>query len=190
MNERRNAKVKMTFLKTVFLIAAVLIVGSGSAVAQESLRELTTSYGYDWLAGRWVAKTNEGVEIQLIYKWELNGHLMTVELKMGEYVLRGMIFYVADQEKVTQVSVNNRGGRAKTIWDGREDGSLIAMSERVNAEGQVQKSAAVYSNLDAKTIKVAIYGLNEDGRLNDEPWFTTEFKRKADKKKEKSADKK
>ena len=187
MNERTTAKVKASLSKTVFLMTVILVVLSSSAVAQQSLRDLTTEFGYDWLAGRWTTTTNEGVEIQLIYKWELNGHLMTVDLKMGEYASRGMIFNVPDQEKVTQVSVDSRGGRSKATWDGREDGSLISKSERVNAEGEVQKSAAVYSKVDARTIKIALYGRNEDGELNDEPWFTTEFKRKAEKKKEKPA---
>ena len=187
MNERRNVKIRASVLKTVFLMTAILIVLSSSAVAQQSLRDLTEEFGYDWLAGRWTTTTNEGVEIQLIYKWELNGHLMTVDFKMGEYASRGMIFNMPDQEKATQVSVDNRGGRSKATWDGREDGTLVTKSERVNAKGEVQKSAAVYSKVDAKTIKIALYGLNEDGELNDEAWFTTEFKRRADKKKEKPA---
>jgi hypothetical protein len=187
MNERTTAKVKASLSKTLFLMTAVLIVLSSSAAAQQSLRELVTDFGYDWLAGRWTTTTDEGAVIQLNYKWELNGHLMTVDFKMGEYASRGMIFSVPDQEQATQVSVDNRGGRSKATWDGREDGTLVSKSERVNADGEVQKSAAVYSKVDAKTIKIALYGLNEDGELNDEAWFTTEFKRKADKKKEKPA---
>lgn len=187
MKEKTTAKVKVSLSKTMFLVTAILIIWSNSTAAQQSLRDLTTEFGYDWLAGRWTTTTNEGAVIQLVYKWELNGHLMTVDFKMGEYASRGMIFSVPDQQKATQVSVDNRGGRSKSTWDGREDGSLISKSERVNAEGEVQKSAAVYSKVDAKTIKIALYGLNEDGELNDEPWFTTEFKRQAVKKKGKLA---
>ena len=187
MNERTTAKVKVSLSKTAFLVTAILIIWSSSAVAQQSLRDLTTEFGYDWLAGRWTTTTNEGAVIQLTYKWELNGHLLAVDFKMGEYASRGMIFSKPDQEKATQVSVDNKGGRSKATWEAREDGTLVSKSERVNAEGEVQKSAAVYSKVDARTIKIALYGLNEGGELNDEPWFTTEFKRKADKKKEKPA---
>ena len=182
MKEKTTAKVKVSLLKTVFLVTAILVIWSSSAAAQQSLRDLTTEFGYDWLAGRWTATTGEGSTIQLVYKWELNGHLLTVDFKMGEYASRGMIFNVPNEVKVTQVSVDNRGGRSKSTWDGREDGTLISKSERVNAEGEVQKSATVYSKVDAKTIKIALYGLDENGELNDEPWFTTEFKRQADKK--------
>lgn len=187
MNERTTAKVKVSLSKTLFLMTAILTVLSSPAVAQQSLRDLTTEFGYDWLAGRWTTTTNEGVEIQLIYKWELNGHLLTVDFKMGEYASRGMIFNVPDQEKATQVSIDNRGGRSKATWQARDDGTLVSKSEHVDVEGNVRKGAAIYTKVDAKTIKIALYGLNEDGELNDEPWFTTEFKRQADKKKEKPA---
>lgn len=178
MNERRTAKVSLG--KTVFLVTAILIIWSGSAVAQQSFRDLAKEYGCDWLAGRWTATTDDGTEIQLVYKWELDGHLLTVDLKMGEFASRGMMFFVPGEEKVIQVSVDNRGGRSKGTWEA-QDGKLISKSERVDAEGNVQKSATVYSKVDAKTIKIALYGLDLDGELNDESWFTMDFKRKAGK---------
>lgn len=179
MNEQRTAKVSLG--KTVFLVTAILIIWSGSAVAQQSFRDLAKEYGYDWLAGRWTATTDDGTEIQLVYKWELDGHLLTVDLKMGEFASRGMMFFVPGEEKVIQVSVDNRGGRSKGTWEA-QDGKLISKSERVDAEGNVQKSATVYSKVDAKTIKIALYGLDQDGELNDESWFTMDIKRKTGKK--------
>jgi len=178
MNERRTAKVSLR--KTVFLVTAVLVIWAGSAAAQQSLRDIAKEYGCDWLVGRWTATTDDGTEIQLVYKWELDGHLITVDLKMGEYASRGMIFYVPGEEKATAVSVDNRGGRSKGTWEA-QDGKLVSKSERVDAEGNVQKSATVYSKVDAKTIKIALYGLDQDGELNDESWFTMDFKRKAGK---------
>ena len=180
MNERKTAKAKVSLSKTVFLVTAILIIWSGSAAAQQSLRDVAKEYGSDWLAGRWTATTDDGTTILLVYKWELDGHLMTADFKMGEYASRGMIFYVPGEEKATQVSVDNRGGRSKGTWEA-QDGKLVSKSERVDAEGNVQKSAAVYSKVDAKTIKIALYGLDQDGELNDEPWFTMDFNRKAGK---------
>jgi len=51
VNERRAAKV--SFGKTVLWAAAILIIWSGSAVAQQSFRDLAKEYGVDWLAGQW-----------------------------------------------------------------------------------------------------------------------------------------
>ena len=180
MNERRTAKVKASLSKTVFLVTAILIICSGLAVAQQSLRDLVKEFGSDWLVGRWTAKTDDGPTVLLVYKWELNGHLLTADLKMGEYASRGMIFYVPGKEKVVQVGVDNRGGRTKGTWEAQDD-KLVSKSEYVDAEGNVRKSATVHTEVDAKTIKIALYGLVQDGELADEPWFTMDFKREAGK---------
>jgi len=162
--------------KIVLWAMAILFVLAGSSVAQQSFRDLAREYGADWVVGRWAATTDDGTEIQVVYSWELEGHLLTVELKMGEYVSRGMIFFIPAEEKVIQISVDNRGGRSKGTWE-EQDGKLVSTSERVDAEGNVQKSAVVYSKVDAKTIKIALYGLDQDDELNDEPWGSLDFKR-------------
>ena len=178
VNERRTAKVSLE--KAVLLATAILIIWNGPAVAQQNLRDLAKEYGADWLAGRWTATTDDGTEIRLVYRWELEGHLLGVDFKMGDYTSRGMIFYVPDEEKATAVSVDNRGGSSKGTWE-VQDARLVSKSERVDAEGNVQKSGAVYSKVDAKTIKIALYGLNQYGELNDEPWGSMDFKRQAGK---------
>jgi len=174
VNERRTAKV--SFGKTVLWATAILVIWSGSTVAQQSLRDIAKEYGTDWLAGRWTATTDDGTEIQLVYRWELEGHLVTVDLKMGEYASRGMIFYVPGEVKATAVSVDNRGGRSKGTWE-EQDGKLVSKSENIDAEGNVQKSAAVFSKVDAKTIKIELYGLDQYDELNDESWGSLDFKR-------------
>jgi hypothetical protein len=178
MNKQQTAKVSMG--KVVLWVTAILVIWSGSAVAQQSLRDIAKEYGADWLAGRWTATTDDGTEIQLVYKWELDGHLVTVDFKMGEFASRGMIFYVPGEVKATAVSVDNRGGRSKGTWE-EQDGKLVSKSERIDADGNVQKSAGVYTKVDAKTIKIALYGVDQDGELNDESWFTIDFKRQVKK---------
>lgn len=184
MNNQRTAKVTMNLGKAMLLGTAILVILTGSAMAQQSLRDLAKEYGCDWLAGRWTATTDDGTNILLVYKWELDGHLLTVDFKMGSYASRGMIFYPPGGEKAVEVSVSNRGGRSKGTWEVDADGRLFSKKEYVDAEGQVRKSGSLYSKVDSQTIKVALYGLNEYGDLNDDPWFTTDFKRKAEKKTE------
>jgi len=183
MNKQRTAKVSLG--KTVLWAMAILFIWAGSAVAQQSFRDLAREYGADWLVGRWAATTDDGTEIQLVYRWELDGHLLTVDIKMGEYASRGMIFYVPGEEKATAVSVDNRGGRTKGTWE-VQDGKLVSKSERIDAEGKVQKSAAVYKKVDAKTINIALYGLDEDGELNDESWGSLDFNRQVRKTRKKT----
>ncbi len=174
MNKQRTAKLSMG--KAALLAMTVLIILSGSAMAQQSFRDIAKEYGTDWLAGRWSATTDDGTEILLVYRWVLDGHAIVVDMKMGEYASHGMIYYVPDDEKATAISVDNRGGRAKGTWVAQDD-KLISKTERIDAEGNAQKSGAVYSKVDNKTIKIALYGLNDYDELSDEPWFTMDFKR-------------
>jgi len=176
MNKQQNAKLNMA--KTALLALAVLIILSGSAMAQQSLRDLTQEYGGGWLIGRWAATTNDGTEITLVYRWILDGHAIIVDMKMGEYASHSMIYYVPDDEKATAISVDNQGGRAKGTWVAQDD-KLISKTERIDADGNAQKSGAVYSKVDNKTIKIALYGLNDYDELSDEPWFSMDFKRQA-----------
>ncbi|MCP4257415.1 MAG: hypothetical protein GY774_07780 [Planctomycetes bacterium] len=176
MKKQRNVKVNLA--QTALLVMAVLIICSGSAMAQQSLRDLAQEYGTDWLAGRWTATTDDGTEILLVYRWVLDGHAIVVDFKMGEYASHGMIYYVPDDENATAFSVDNRGGRAKGTWQAQGD-KLVAKNERIDADGNVQKSGAVYSKVDNKTIKITLYGLDQYDELNDEPMFTMDFKRQA-----------
>ncbi|MBW7991463.1 MAG: hypothetical protein FVQ84_15825 [Planctomycetes bacterium] len=176
MNKQRTAKVSLP--KTAILVMAVLIILSGSAMAQQSLRDLAQESGTDWLAGRWAATTDDGTEITLMYRWVIDGHAIIVDMKMGEYASHGMIYYVPDDDKATAISVDNRGGRAKGTWQAQGD-KLVSKSERIDAEGNVRKSGAVYSKVDNKTIKIALYGLNDYDELSDEPRFSIDFKRQA-----------
>jgi hypothetical protein len=41
--------------------------------------------------------------------------------------------------------------------------------------------------VDAKTIKTALYGLNQYDELSDEPWFTMDYKRQVRKTKKPAA---
>jgi hypothetical protein len=185
MNKQRNTKIKV--VKTALLLAAVLIICSGPATAQPSLRNLAQEYGTDWLAGQWKTTTDDGTEILLSYRWVCDGHAVVVDFRMGEYISHGMIYYVPDDEQATSISVDNKGGRAKGTWKIQQD-KLVSKSEMITAEGEVRKSGVVYSKVDDKTMKVTVYGLDEYGDLNYEPWFTSQFKRQA-KKTKKPADK-
>ncbi len=88
MNRPKISKPRNTFLA----VAAVLVILAAGASAQQKLGDLVTEGGFDWIAGKWVAETDEGQELQIIYKWELDKHLVTVHLKWPNYEYRGLIF--------------------------------------------------------------------------------------------------
>jgi len=185
MNQGKTAKLHMSLKNTLLAIAAVLVVLTVGAGAQQSLGDLVTMSGFEWLIGEWTATTDQGGEIHSFYKWGLNKNLITLGFKMGEFEGRGMIYYVPAEDKVVQVGVDNRGGIAKGVWDADGD-KAVARLEYTPAEGEIRRMASVHSKVDAETMKVEFYTMDSDGRLSEEPLGTLQYKRQkkqADKKK-------
>ena len=176
MNQPKTAGMSVTLTRTFLLLATGLLIWTSAAVAQEKLGDLVEEAGFNWMIGRWTATTDDGQEIEMTYKWGLDRYLATVDFKMGEYAYRGMIFYVPNEQKVVEVGVDNRGGTAKGTWD-MEGEKAISKSERTQADGETMNSAMLHSKVDAETMKVAVYQIQETGEQADEPWATLQFKR-------------
>jgi len=167
---------KTTITRTFLLFAAGLVIWTSAAAAQEKLGDLVEEAGFNWMIGRWTATTDDGQEIEMVYRWGLDRYMVTADFKMGEYAYRGMIFYVPAEEKVVEVGVDNRGGTAKGTWeiDGEK---AISKSNRTQANGETVKAAMIHSKVNGKTMKVAVYQIEANGEQADEPWATLEFKR-------------
>jgi len=187
MNKPKNARAQMSLRKTLLAVAILLVVWTTQAAAQQSLADIVKEYGFDWLIGKWIATTDEGEKVQAIYKWELDKHLVTIDLKWPDYEHRGMIFYVPAADEVVQIGVDNKGGSWKGTWDAEENKGILKI-ENTKATGETQKMAIIYSKVDAKTMKTELYGLRESGELEDKPRGSLEYKHKAIKT-EKAADK-
>jgi hypothetical protein len=50
-------------------------------------------------------------------------------------------------------------------------------SEHTGESGEISLMEFVYSKVDADTMKTELYGLNENGALDNNPGMTLEFKR-------------
>ena len=188
MNQLRTTGSNMS-LRTTFLAltAGLVILTSVAAAQEEKLSELVAEAGLDWMIGRWTAVTDEGQELQMLYKWELNKHLVSMSFKMGEFEGRGMIFYSVSENNVVQVGVDNRGGSNKGIWYPEAD-KAIAKLDYTQANGDTGKIGIVHSKVDAKTMKVAWHGVEESGELSEEPFGTLEYKRQKKQTRKKAAD--
>jgi len=180
MNEQRTGEVKMSLKKATLWAAAILVIWGGSALGQQSLGDLAKGEGFGWIAGRWTATIDDGQTIDLIYKWELDGHLASMDFKMGEYAYKAMIFYDATESKVVEVGVDSKGGQSKGSWD-VEGENLVSTTNKRDNEGKTQKIAIVHTKGRGRTMKVEVYSVDEYGSRAAEPWTTVEFKRKAPK---------
>jgi len=176
MNQPKTAGTSITLTRFFLVLAAGLVIWTSAATAQEKLGDLVEEAGFNWMIGRWTATTDDGQEIEMIYRWGLDKYMATVDFKMGEYAYRGMIFYVPNEQKVVEIGVDNRGGTAKGTWD-MEGEKAISKSERTQADGETMRTAMLNSKVNDKTMKVAVYRVEANGEQADEPWATLEFKR-------------
>ena len=164
-------------LRNIFLFAAaVIFITTSGASAQQKLGDLVSEGGFDWLIGSWEATSDEGDKIQLVYKWELEKHLITMLLKWPGSEFRAMIFYKPAEDQVVQVTVDNKGGTGKGIWE--PDGNRAVLKhEHTSADWQTTKMGIAHSKVDNNTMKWEIHEMYSSGELSDYPNFTLELKR-------------
>ena len=187
MNRAKTAKIQTVLRNTILAGAAIVVILTVGAGGQQSLGELVTMGGFEWLIGEWKATTDQGVEVRSYYKWELNKNLISMGFKMGEFEGRGMIYLNPVDYKVYQVGVDNRGGIAKGEWDADGD-KAVARLEYTPPGGEKRRMASVHSKVDAETMKVEFYDMDSDGWLSDEPRGTLEYKRQKKQTKKKQDD--
>ena len=172
MNRPKTLKLRKTFLA----VASILVILAAGARAQQKLGDLVTEGGFDWMIGKWAATTDQGDKIDIVYKWELDKHMISVHLKWPGYEYRGMIFYVPTEEKIVQIGVDNQGGSGKGTWDA-DGNKAVHKYEHTGADGQTNKMGMTHSKVDADTMKVEVYEVYSSGELSDYPSFTVEYKR-------------
>ena len=184
MNRTRIHTVLKSAILAGLAIFVILTVGAGG---QESLGDMVTMGGFEWLVGDWKAKADEGGEVRSFYKWGLNKHVLTMGFKMGDFEGRGMIYYDPADYKVHQVGVDNKGGVAKGTWDADGD-KAVARLEYTPPDGQLVRMASVHSKVDIDTMEVEFYNMDEDGWLEDEPRAKLKYKRQKKQTKKKQKD--
>ena len=188
MKQPKTETVVMSLKKILPMLAAVLVMLTTGAKAQQSLGDIVKEYGFDWIAGRWTATTEEGNKIQVVYNWQCDKHLVTINLRWPDYEHRGMLFYAPDKNEVVQIGVDNKGSTWQGTWDVDGDKARVRI-EQTKADGQTQRMAIVYSKVDARTMKTDVYAVDETGKLTGEPRATLQYTRKAVKGEKKAADK-
>ncbi|MBL7154169.1 MAG: hypothetical protein ISS79_10660 [Phycisphaerae bacterium] len=146
--------------------------------AYTALSGLVDTGGFDWIIGNWVTATYEGQSFDVAYKWGMGKNLINMTSKGGEHEGLGMIFYAPEEGRVMHFGVDNQGGVTKGIWDADGD-KLVATLDFATLGGNSNKIAIVHTNIDAETINVAFYGVDESGGRSAEPWASLEYKRRA-----------
>lgn len=161
---------------TILAMAAILIIATTGANAQQKLGDLVAEGGFDWIIGNWVATSDQGDKIELVYKWELDKNMVSMLLKWPDNEYRAMIFYKPTEDKIVQVTVDNKGGTGNGTWE--QDGNKAVLKhEHTGSDWQTSKMGFVHSKVDENTMKWDIYELYSSGELADYSNYTIEFKR-------------
>ncbi|MEN6335426.1 MAG: hypothetical protein ABFE01_14340 [Phycisphaerales bacterium] len=164
--------------RSVFLVVVgALALCAGTASSQQTLGSFVTDGGYDWIIGRWVAADDEN-KPEITYKWVLDKHAALMEVKMGEFKLRGIVMLSPETGEVTEVAADNRGGTWKGDWTD-DSGDLVYRLQQTDANGEVNKAEVVHSKVDADTITVALYGVDGSGARNSEAMSKVTYKRQS-----------
>ena len=176
MNQLRTARVPVSLRKTLLALTILVLVCGTQAAAQQSLGELVAESGFEWMGGKWLAETDDGQELQLVFKWELDKHVISVHFKGPEFEYRGIILYKAVEELVVQVGADDQGGSTRGTWEPDGDRAILK-HERTGVYGETNRMGIAQSKVDDNTMKWEIYELYSDGELGAAPNFTIEFKR-------------
>jgi hypothetical protein len=99
-----------------------------------------------------------------------------MRLKFSDNEYRAMIFYKPTEDQVVQITVDNKGGTGKGIWEPDGDKAVLK-HEHTDSNWQTNKMGFAHSKVDKNTLKWEIHEIYSDGELSDYPNFTVEFKR-------------
>jgi len=172
MNQVKSANPK----NIVLVVVAILIIATTDANAQQKLGDFVSEGGFDWMIGKWEATGNEGDKIELVYKWELDKHMVSMLLKWPNNEYQAMIFYKPTEDKIVQITVDNKGGTGNGTWE--PDGNkAILKHEHTGSDWQTNKMGFVHSKIDEDTMKWEVHELYSSGELADYSSFTIEFQR-------------
>jgi hypothetical protein len=158
------------------LVAMMLLVALGTtAIGQESLKDIVEQEGLAWMVGQWKASMDDGQEILLTYRWAVKGYAIVSNFQMGDGSSQGIIYFVADDQQVRQLTVDSRGRAVAATWE-VQDGKAISKTKMIDEYGEATDVGFAFSRTDATTMNVAVYEL-ENGELSDYSSFDIDFKK-------------
>ena len=171
-----NQAKKTNHRSTILALAAILVIATTGANGQQKLGDFVAEGGFDWIIGSWEATSDQGDKIELVYKWELDKHMVTMLLKWPNNEYRAMIFYKPTEDKIVQITVDNQGGTGKGTWE--PDGNKVILKhEHTGSDWQTNKMGFAHSKVDDNTMKWEVHELYSSGEISDYSSFTVEFKR-------------
>ena len=147
------------------------------AQAQQSLGDMVSGAGVDWLAGDWQAVNDSGDTVLLEFKPDLDKHIAFVHYKDQRTESRGIIVVDPGTGLPKYYTGDNKGGTGTGAWsvDGKK---VILKYKHTGADGTTTRMGISFAKLDGESMEVKILDLSERDELGDDARWTGKFKRK------------
>ncbi len=142
----------------------------------QSLGDLASQMGYEWIAGKWTAERQDGPVVELKYDWILDKYAVTVDVQIGSFKYSGFIMFIPSREEVVQIGADNMGG----IWDGIWSESYDGVAHRTQCtrpDGTKIRVEHVYAPDGKDTFTLKEYRVDADGYRGNSPTNTQTYKR-------------
>lgn len=162
-------------IRTYITAVVLFTLLQTTATAQMRLGDIITEAGFGWTIGKWAGMVDDQ-KVELEWKWALDKNVILSDIKAGEYRSCGIIMYVASRDEVIDVSADNQGATQTGKWRG-EGNDAVLRFEQTDVQGRTEKGEAVVSKLDSETLKITMYGCDENGLRKADPQWVVTMKR-------------
>jgi hypothetical protein len=143
---------------------------TGSSTDYQTLGDLISQGGYEWLIGKWVAAKDDRT-YQIEHTPILDKHAALVNVKIGDFQYRGIVMYAPVNQEISQVGADNMGRIWKGTWEQGDEGAVYKV-DLTKADGTTQKIQIVYVKGDNDTLKTKEYAVDGgSSTLRDELTF-------------------
>jgi len=147
------------------------------AQAQQSLGDMASGAGLDWMAGEWQSANDSGNTVLLEFKPDLDKHIVLVHHKDQRSESKGIVLVDPTTGQPKYYNGNNLGGTGTGVWSAERKKAILKY-KHTDAEGKTAKMGLTFAKLDDDSMEVKIFALGDDDQLGDEARVTTTFKRK------------
>jgi len=166
--------------RALALLAFSVLTGQGLLVnsiqAQDNLRDTIRAKQVDWIVGDWRGTNDQGQPLTVEYEWELEGHMLEIDLTMGDLTYKGAILRRAADGSIVEAGGDNFGGTTQSTWE-VEDGALISKRTGTGPDGQVIRVAVKNRKVDGDTVVATVHALSPGGELGEEALDTVRLTR-------------
>lgn len=160
-----------------FGVVVVLCLAAVAGSAQETLRSTLQNAGTDWVVGTWSGTNTAGQAVTVEYEWELDGRMLEIDLTLGDFSYKGLIFHDPAGGGIVEQGADSAGGVTRSTWK-TKDGALISERVGTRPNGETVRVAVMNKRVDAEHVTATVHALSESGEIGADALDTVQLTRR------------